>query len=225
MTKAERLIYLVNMIKNRGSVFVRDMAMECGVSDRTIYRDLNSLSRMNIPIYYQNGYRLVRDTSVPFMDLSHDDMELIRYSLRSNPLFTNSFFKTKFRMIEQKILEKEKVGLTAVNKDLFIFDKRVEATEKSRGSEILSRYLMAIFENRKIKIKTSGDEGFSTYIPVAIRIEQSKPELVLTDDNRRSTVEMPVEVIEDLKLADEKFGQRPTELLNSLGVGKRVDVA
>jgi len=58
MTKAERLIYLVNMIKNRGAIYVKDMANECGVSDRTIYRDMKSLSRMNIPLYNQNGYRL-----------------------------------------------------------------------------------------------------------------------------------------------------------------------
>ena len=58
MTKTERLMNLINLIKSREVVTVQDMSREFGISQRTVYRDLNTLSKMNIPVYYENGYRL-----------------------------------------------------------------------------------------------------------------------------------------------------------------------
>lgn len=216
MTKAERLIYLVNMIKNRGTVLVKDMAAECGVSDRTIYRDLNSLSRMNIPIYYKNGYRLMRDTDVPFMDLSLEDMELIRYALKKNPLAGNPFFKTRFRMIDQKMREKERAHKNNEDGDFFIFDSQAEPTERTPGSEILSRFLMAVFERRKIAVRTRGADGpEGVFVPLAVRVRGHEPVLILADSNKSATTEVNVETISDLRLTNEAFERRPTQLLGA----------
>ncbi|MDH4157098.1 MAG: DeoR family transcriptional regulator [candidate division Zixibacteria bacterium] len=214
MTKAERLIYLVNMIKNRGSVLVKDMAAECGVSDRTIYRDLNSLSRMNIPVYYQNGYRLMRDTDVPFMDLSLEDMQLIRYCLRNNPLYGDPFFKGRFRIIDQKMLEKEKAHKKNGEGDFFIFDARTEPMEQKRGTEILSRFLMAVFERRKIAVRAGADNNPETvYVPLAVRVRGNRPILILADNNKLSAVELDVDDIHDMRLTAETFDRRPTQLV------------
>ncbi len=221
MTKAERLIYLVNMIKNRGSALVKDMAAECGVSDRTIYRDINSLSRMNIPIYYQNGYRLMRDTDVPFMDLSPEDMELIRYALRNNPLHENPFFKTRFRMIDQKMLEKEKVHKKNGEADFFIFDARTEPAEQTHGAGILSRFLMAVFERRKIAVRAGdGSNPETIFVPLAVRVRDNRPSLILADNDKPSTTEVDVEDIRDMRLTDETFDRRPTQLLGAEGAHK-----
>ena len=77
MTKAERLMFLVTMIRHRGTVLVREMADECGVSPRTIYRDMNSLIKLNFPLYYENGYRLARDIEFLFGGFATDAIELI----------------------------------------------------------------------------------------------------------------------------------------------------
>ena len=44
---------------------VKDLASRCGVTERTIYRDMNDISGSNIPIYYDNGYRLMADSVTP----------------------------------------------------------------------------------------------------------------------------------------------------------------
>jgi predicted DNA-binding transcriptional regulator YafY len=44
---------------------VRALAEKCGVTERTIYRDIVSLSMANIPIYFDRGYRLLGESSIP----------------------------------------------------------------------------------------------------------------------------------------------------------------
>ena len=65
MRKLERLLYIVTLLKTNKRVMVKDLASRCGVSERTIYRDMNDISGSNIPIYYDNGYRLRSDSVTP----------------------------------------------------------------------------------------------------------------------------------------------------------------
>ena len=132
MTKAERLIYLVNMIRNRGTALVSEMASECEVTQRTIYRDINSLMKLNFPLYYDNGYRLARDVGFPFAGLNMEDVELICYSLRNNPLSRHPFFRRRFRVIEQNVQARFHKRLEAGQGSLFLFEKKHDSIEKSR---------------------------------------------------------------------------------------------
>ena len=65
MRKLERLLYIVTLLKTNKRVLVEDLARHCNVSERTIFRDMNDISGSNIPIYYDNGYRMRPDSVVP----------------------------------------------------------------------------------------------------------------------------------------------------------------
>ncbi|MCH9032280.1 MAG: HTH domain-containing protein, partial [candidate division Zixibacteria bacterium] len=56
MTKAERLFHIVRFLRVRGKADISELAEECSVSHRTVYRDILSLSELNVLIYYENGY-------------------------------------------------------------------------------------------------------------------------------------------------------------------------
>ncbi|MFQ6008334.1 MAG: helix-turn-helix transcriptional regulator, partial [Candidatus Zixiibacteriota bacterium] len=175
MTKAERLVYLINMIRNRGPVLVNKMADECGVSSRTIYRDINSLMRLNIPIYYNKGYRLARDIGFPFGMLSAEEIELICYAVRHNPLSKHPFFRRRFGIIEQKIQGKAIKTREERPANLFLFEKTQESIEKNRDSEIIARFLQAIYERRKILLSLRDERTrMSLHTPLAVRLESTQ---------------------------------------------------
>lgn len=224
MTKSERLMFLVNMIRNRGTVLVREMAEECEVSHRTIYRDINSLMRLNFPLYYQNGYRLAQDIGFPDVKPNPEEVDLICYSLRNNPLSVHPFFKRRFRVIEQKIRirlsKRQRTDLTG----LFIFEKRQDVIEKSRESDILAQFLKAIHARRKIALTLiESDVDADTYIPLAIKLRQNEPFLLFATEEKL-IIEEPIRNVESLQLTEEKFTQRPPHLLRrDLASQKMVD--
>jgi len=120
----------------------------------------------------------------------------------------NRFFKTKFDVIEQKIIEKGKTIQKADNSEVFIFDDCHETGDKKRGVEMLSQFIVAIFEKRKIQVK----------------IVQSKPVLIVVKENDRETTELDFQTIIDMRLSDEKYNSQDRGYYKNLNT-KKVDVA
>ena len=93
MTKSERLIFILSLL--RGNKFLRasDLAGKCGVSERTIYRDIISISGINIPIYYENGYRLLSSEFLPPINFTQSEVDFllsmltprVKYRTRNTP--------------------------------------------------------------------------------------------------------------------------------------------
>jgi predicted DNA-binding transcriptional regulator YafY len=65
MTKAERIIFILSLLRGNRILKAKDLAQKCGVSERTIYRDIISISGINIPIYFENGYKLISQNFLP----------------------------------------------------------------------------------------------------------------------------------------------------------------
>ena len=62
MTKTEKLFEMLRFIREYPDLNVKDLAQLCDVSERGIYRYINTLSRAGIPVRLQNGgYRLSED--------------------------------------------------------------------------------------------------------------------------------------------------------------------
>jgi len=206
-------MYLINMIRNRGPVLVKAMAGECSVTSRTIYRDMNSLMRLNFPVYYNNGYRLARDVGFPFGGPDRDDVELIGYALRNNPLTKHPFFKQRFRVIEEKIQSRPGRAREKEQGSLFLFERTNEAIEKNKDSEIIAKFLQAIFQRRKILLTPSdGHTGVTVCTPLAVKLRQAESYLVAMTDEKL-LMEEPVAKVESLGLTEEKFVHRPLNLL------------
>ena len=70
MPKTEKIFDMLRFVKEYPNLTARDLSQLCNVSERGIYRYLNTLSRAGIPIRFQNGgYRLEDDYTDVFEDL------------------------------------------------------------------------------------------------------------------------------------------------------------
>ncbi len=79
------------------------LAEECGVTERSIYRDIISLSEMNIPIYYDNGYKLASDNFLPPLNFSIEEYQLLKTALESSPLLKTDKYQEVYRTLLPKI--------------------------------------------------------------------------------------------------------------------------
>jgi len=86
MPKYDRLLYILNLLRSRRNLNAMRLAEECGVTERSIYRDIVALSEANIPIYYDNGYKLASDNFLPPLNLDHEELLCLRMLLESSPL-------------------------------------------------------------------------------------------------------------------------------------------
>lgn len=68
MNKAERLLQTVNLLRNRRTVLTaKQIAERLDVSERTVYRDIQSLMLTGVPVEGEAGvgYRIQRNFELP----------------------------------------------------------------------------------------------------------------------------------------------------------------
>jgi predicted DNA-binding transcriptional regulator YafY len=75
--RADRLINLILLLQTRGTATAQELADELGVSKRTIYRDMDTLGELGVPIYADygvtGGYHLLEDYGGELNGLTRDE--------------------------------------------------------------------------------------------------------------------------------------------------------
>jgi predicted DNA-binding transcriptional regulator YafY len=84
MRKTSRLLFILNTLRYKRGLAAKDLAAECGVAERTIYRDINALLGAGVPIYYDRGYKLLNHTFLPPLSFTPDELQYIYCALSSN---------------------------------------------------------------------------------------------------------------------------------------------
>jgi len=130
MGKSGRLLLILNLIRARKNLSARELAKECGVSERTIYRDINAISEAHIPIYYDNGYKFLTNAFLPPLNLSLDEHLALYVGLNSgNPnshAALKSAGKTALAKIESLLPETIREDYFEIRTHIKIPDKQKE---------------------------------------------------------------------------------------------------
>ena len=65
MQRAERLMKLLGLLHDQPGLDAAALAQVCGVSGRTLQRDLDALGQSGFPVYFDRGYRLAAPALLP----------------------------------------------------------------------------------------------------------------------------------------------------------------
>jgi predicted DNA-binding transcriptional regulator YafY len=103
MKKVERLLYILALLRQRKNLGAVDLARRCGVSKRTILRDINSISSAHIPIFYDSGYRLLHEDFLPPMSFTSEEAGLLLEILHSYARFDPEENSPPLRSIIDKL--------------------------------------------------------------------------------------------------------------------------
>lgn len=87
--RASRLVNILTILQARGDVTAPELAAECAVSVRTIYRDIDALGAAGIPVYSERGadggYRLLDGYRTQLNGLSAKEAEALFMTGLSGP--------------------------------------------------------------------------------------------------------------------------------------------
>jgi len=184
MTKAERLLFLVNLFRVRRRISLEELAKECEVSTRTIYRDITSLSNLNVPIYYDGGYRLTRGVSLPPLAFTRDEQEIIGYCLRYSPLSKSARLRGIIKNIELKIMSTLKERKKGRLNTLLIGADNSGEQFTPKQDKLIELFLKAYFGHYAVDVKIQGNrrELHGVY-PSGLHISRARWWFSFTDAN------------------------------------------
>ena len=199
MTKSERLLLLIKLLEENKSLHIQDMVDICGVSHRTIYRDLNSLNKLEIPLTYNNGYELSESSGIPFKDFSTEDIDLIKYAIFNNPLVGNEFFTSKFKKIEKVLNSRSNIKDSVIE-----FEKQAQSNVYGNSATILAAFFEAINNEENICLKLTANENeWHTFTPRMVKINGKEINFVVSQNGNMEKQTIPFDTIADIKMEEE----------------------
>ncbi|MCX6827358.1 MAG: YafY family protein, partial [candidate division Zixibacteria bacterium] len=161
MAKYDRLLFILNLLRSRRNLNAEMIAGECEVTERTIYRDIITLSESNIPIYYDKGYKFASDNFLPALNFNLDEYLTLKTALESSPLYRSGHSRQIIKSIRSKIdsclsptVVQEKKYLTSTTR----IDIRSTSTEQTL-EKVYAIVEDAIKGNRILRIKYDSIEG------------------------------------------------------------------
>jgi predicted DNA-binding transcriptional regulator YafY len=157
MRKTERLLYILSLLRTHHRLKASDLARKCGVTERTIYRDIISISAANIPIYFDGGYRLLHNGFLPPSNLSPHETGFLMSLLRS-PMFGKG---KPFQETARRIADKIEVAAEEESNERSI-DIGVISTERSENHRHTRAIENAVREKRNIIVGYESLKGEKT---------------------------------------------------------------
>lgn len=172
MNRFERVLAILLMLRAGKTVSATELAGHFGVSVRTIYRDIDSLSALGVPVYTEmgrsGGFGLMEGYFLPpIMFSTHEAASLLMGLLLMRRLRVTPFVPA-IETAEQKLLAampeslrsvmanlKDIIGFEAIPDDLFALEAQqsVLAVPEVDECEVVSVFLQAILESKTISIQ------------------------------------------------------------------------
>jgi predicted DNA-binding transcriptional regulator YafY len=155
MGKLDRLFLILNLLRSRSALSASDLAEECEVSERTIYRDIQTLSAARVPVHFDGGYRIVSDDAfLPVLNLTMDEFLSLYVGLNSCPVQSIKCLREPARRalakLESIIPEKVKGDYEKATAHV-LFQPERECP--NRGTDLMFELLkQAIWPEKKIRL-------------------------------------------------------------------------
>ncbi|MCX6831363.1 MAG: YafY family protein [candidate division Zixibacteria bacterium] len=103
MTKSSRLLTVLNLIRSNRVMTTSQLARECAVTERTVYRDIQSLGEAGAPVYYDKGYRLLGGAFLPPLNLTAGEYLVLRAAIQGSPLMEIKSYASELKSMTAKI--------------------------------------------------------------------------------------------------------------------------
>jgi predicted DNA-binding transcriptional regulator YafY len=83
VASSRRLVKLLELLHAKGGMEAAELAQTCGISPRTLQRDLDALTAAGFPVYFDHGYRLAMPALLPAIPLTVDEALALRLAAQA----------------------------------------------------------------------------------------------------------------------------------------------
>ncbi len=155
MAKSDRLLLILNLLRSRRNLNASDLANECEVSERTIFRDIQALSGARVPIYFDGGYKFLTDAFLPPLNFTVDELLTLYIGLNSDLVESvdclRKSAKQTLAKLESLVPEKIKVDYKKAKEQITVqSEKRHSGEGVALVFELLKQVMRA---EKKIKLR------------------------------------------------------------------------
>ncbi|MCJ7498528.1 MAG: WYL domain-containing protein [candidate division Zixibacteria bacterium] len=228
MSKYSRLLQILNLLRSRPGISAKDLALDCQVSRRTIFRDIPSLCSAEIPVFYDKGYRLLPGTFLPALNFDLEEYLILKGILSADLLNDRYLFGTTTKSILSKIEVNLNSDMKEKLKEIYYplsFSFHINNGDKNKAL-IFKMLKQAILEKESIileySIKGLFKSGFKVD-PISLVLRQGRWYLVGNCKNSGGYFPFGLDYIKKVTLIDYNFSLSKDFSLddffeNSLGV-------
>lgn len=155
MAKADKLLYLISLINSNHDLTAKKLAQECGVSERTIFRDINSLASANLPIYYDHGYKFLEGTFLPTLNLTDEEFSTLQFAFEFSPIKADHTLQRSAKNILGKLeTSKKRSPLDELARSEQVNQELTSSPHETSKFSLMFKLLnLAIDQKRAIRIK------------------------------------------------------------------------
>ncbi|QVK17607.1 YafY family transcriptional regulator [Mycoplasmatota bacterium] len=108
MKKIERLSGIIYALKENKKMTAKELAATFEVSERTIYRDIDALSQLKVPIVafegFEGGYKIDENYFLPSLPLEQNEILYLLICLRSGEVLRVPNMQGSFESLKYKLL-------------------------------------------------------------------------------------------------------------------------
>ncbi|MGF7058785.1 helix-turn-helix transcriptional regulator [Brassicibacter mesophilus] len=108
MKKLERLSGIIYALKENKKMTAKELASTFEVSERTIYRDIDALSQLKVPIVsfegYEGGYKIDESYFIPSLPFEQNEILYLLISLRAGEVLRVPNMQCSFESLKYKLL-------------------------------------------------------------------------------------------------------------------------
>lgn len=213
MTRSERLYALIETLRRGGPHRAEDLAARFGVSLRTIYRDMETLSASGVPVEGTRGqgYRAKAGVTLPSLVLDEAELEVLHVALAVMGGAEDASLRDAAASLAAKIEEAlpEEPGRRAEGFGLATYPFDAAA----RGAEHLPPLRAAIRARQKLRIRLAGGGGARVARPLKLDYWGRLWTAVVWDETAADFAEVRVDRIEELTVLPQLFVDEPGKRL------------
>lgn len=104
LPKSIRIYRLIDLLNSKRHYLTsKAIAEELGIAERTVFRDIDALTRLGVPVYNDNGYKLADTYAVRKPSLSPDDIQTLKMLIHASPLMKLRDLQNRSNMLVAKL--------------------------------------------------------------------------------------------------------------------------
>jgi len=158
MKKSERLNGVVLLLKERKRMTAQELALYFEVSERTIYRDIDALSQLKVPIIafegLGGGYEISPAYFMPTIQLTRDESIILLMVLKMGSEIKMPNLSKRYDLIKSKIINSLDAAhyneVDSLLNKIHFYISKIEPSVYS--DDVMMTLLNAIQSNKRIKI-------------------------------------------------------------------------
>ena len=221
MNRTDRLLAIVLELQTKNRLRGRDLAAIFEISQRTVYRDMQSLAEIGVPVVSipGQGYSLVEGYFLPPVRFITDEATVLLigsdFIARNLDAETGAAARSASRKIEALLPEKLRHEVQYLQENIRFIAANAGLNPDPEGDKKLQGLRSAIIANRKVRFQYTARSGASeerTVDPYSLTFVQGSWYLLGYDDLREDMRRFRLERMDDLVQLKEGFKRHPERI-------------